>query len=211
MAKKIKHYFKLDLDLAGRPCLVVGGDEEAYEKTLRLHECGARVSLISPGIIPEIQAIARTGKIRHVRRRYRPGDEKGMYLVINCVKTDSKLSKVLFGACAKKDILISSYDQPRFSTATMSALVRAGRIRMSISSDGASPAIARKLRIELEKVLDRKFAKFVDWVADYRERMVRAGVDPAERRRVLRRLLEDFRLDASCRYPRRFENGKRPD
>lgn len=191
--------------------MVVGGDDEALEKTLRLVECRAKVTLVGPKLLPDIQAMVRAGKIQHRARRYKVGDEEGMYFVINCVKTDSEMSRSLYDACAGQGILISSYDQPDFSTATMAALIRAGKIRISIASNGTIPAVARKLRIDLEKILDRRFAEFVDWVCDYRERMVAAGVTPEERRKRLRALMDEFRLEGSCRYPKRFDQRRRPD
>lgn len=209
--KHRKHYFVLNLDVADRPCLVVGGDDEALEKTLRLVECRAKVTLVSPKVLPDIQAMVRAGKIRHLGRRYKAGDEEGMYFVINCVKTDPEMSKTLYDGCVRRGALISSYDQPEFSMATMASLLRAGKIRLSIASNGTIPAVARKLRMELEKILDRRFAEFVDWVCDYRERMVGAGVSPEERRKRLRALMADFQLEGSCRYPKSFEQRRRPD
>lgn len=191
--------------------MVVGGDDEALEKTLRLVECGAIVTLVSPKILPDIRAMVRAGKITHRDRRYKPGDEEGMYFVINCVKTDRQMSEALFAGCHRRGILISSYDQAEFSTATMASLVRAGKMRLSIASNGTIPAVARKLRMELERALDRRFAEFVDWVSDYRERMVKSGVSPDERRKRLRDLMSDFHLDAVCRYPKSFEKKEKPD
>ncbi len=198
------HYFQLNLDLQGRPCLVVGGDGEALEKTTRLVECGARVTLVARKRLAAFGTLNRAKSLRIRDRAYRPGDERGMYFVINCVKTHPSMSMILYRRCVKQKILISSYDQPRYSTATMAALVRAGQMRIALSSDGAIPGLARKLRIELERVLDRTFVRFADWAAAYRERMVAEGVSPDERRRKLRDLLEGFHLNAICKYPRSF-------
>ena len=209
--KEAKHYFQLNLDLTRRPCLLIGGDEEALDKLTRLLECHAKVTLVSPDILPGIRRLIQTHKIRYLARPYKAGDEKGRYFVLNCVKTDPALSKTVYGGCVKRKILISSYDQPKFSMATMASLVRAGKIRISLSSDGSIPAVARALRIEFEKIFDQRFVKFVDWVADYRARMVEDGVSPAERRRRLRILMKSFRLTGTCKYPPRFEGGLSPE
>lgn len=205
-----KHYFQLNLDLAGRPCLLIGGDGEALDKLTRVVECGALVTLISPRILPRIRTLLRRHRGRYLNRRYRPGDERGQYFVINCVKTDSDMAKKIYAGCVKKKILISSYDQPEYSMATMASLVRAGRIRISLSSDGSIPSVARALRIEFEKFFDRKFSRFVDWVAAYRARMAKSGVSPSTRRRRLRVLMKQFRLKGTCRYPEKFLRGLPP-
>ena len=80
---------------------------------------------------------------------------------------------------------------------------------LSDVSDG--PAVARALRIEFERMFDRRFAKFVEWVADYRARMVEQGVSPAERRRRLRALMKQFRVSGRCKYPPRFDRGLSPE
>ncbi len=208
---RAKHLFQLNLDVSGRACLVVGGDDEALEKTERLLECEAVLTLVSPKVLPEIDTMARDGRIRRIVRRYEPGDEAGKYFVLNCVKTEPEMSETLFRRCVDAGILISSYDQPEVSTATMSALVRAGSIRIAISSNGASPSVARILRIEFEKMLDERFSRFVDWVASYRERLVNHGVTPSERKKILRELLAGFEIKATCRYPDRFDKNLPPD
>lgn len=206
-----KHLFQLNLDVAGRRCLVIGGDDEAVEKTERLLECDAKITLVWPDVLPELADLARAGRIRWIARRYEPGDEAGHYFVLNCVKTDQAMSELIFQCCQDAGILISSYDQPEVSTATMSALVRAGAMRIAISSNGASPAVARKLRIEFEKMLDERFSNFVEWVAAYRQKLVDDGVTPDKRKKILRDLLSAFEIEAKCRYPKRFEENLPPE
>ncbi len=204
--KKNKHYFLLNLDLEGRKCLVIGGDDEALEKMDRLLECDAVITLVSPKILPEIKKLADDGKIKHIHRKYESGDEEGMYFVLNCVKTDPEMSDMLFKNCVRQHILISSYDQSQYSTATMAALVRAGdKVRISISTGNTSPAVARKLRMELEKLLDEKFARFVDWIVEYRDKLEADGVSPSERKKFFRKFMEDFKIDGACVYPEEFE------
>lgn len=210
--KKNKHYFLLNLDLEGRKCLVIGGDDEALEKTERLMECDAVITLVSPNILPEIKKLAGNGKIKHIHRKYESGDEEGMYFVLNCVKTDTEMSDLLFNNCVRQHILISSYDQSQYSTATMAALVRAGdKVRISISTGNTSPAVARKLRMELEKLLDEKFARFVDWIVAYREELEAKGIPPAERKKFFREFMKDFQIDGKCVYPEKFEHDNRPE
>ena len=209
--KKHKHYFLLNLDLDGRKCLVIGGDDEALEKMERLLECDAEITLVSPKILPEIKKLSGDGKIKHIHRKYESGDEEEMYFVLNCVKTDPEMSDTLFKNCVRQHILISSYDQSQYSTATMAALVRAGdKVRISISTGNTSPAVARKLRMELEKLLDEKFARFVDWIVAYRDKLEEDSVPPSERKKFFREFMEDFKISGACVYPEEFER-KQPE
>ncbi|TLY34886.1 MAG: bifunctional precorrin-2 dehydrogenase/sirohydrochlorin ferrochelatase, partial [Nitrospirae bacterium] len=90
----MKFGFQINLDVKDRPCLVVGGGDEATEKTNRLLETGARVTVISPKLSDELKVLAASAKILHRGRRFKASDvEGGIWLVLNTVRTDEVLSR----------------------------------------------------------------------------------------------------------------------
>lgn len=199
-----KRFFHAGLDVTGRACLVVGGDGEALDKAERLIDCGARLTVVSPKLIPELKTLLARSGSRHVARLWQAGDESGMFLVVNAVKSDPNLSSALYALCCEQHILIASYDQPEQSNVVMSGLFQAGNIQICISTNGAIPAIARKLRIEFEQLFDLEFAAFSEWSAHLRQRMVDEGISPEVRRERLRELMEDFRIEGKLVYPEEF-------
>ena len=136
----MKNYFQVSLDVEGRPCLVVGGGAEAEEKTGRLLDAGARVTVVTPVATPQLVAWAREGDVVLWRRRFAPGDLEGVHLAVNTVKSDPALSEDLYRRCEAGRILLSAYDQPEAPNFVMVALVRSGRLRVALATGASSPA-----------------------------------------------------------------------
>jgi precorrin-2 dehydrogenase len=197
----MKHYFQASLDVEGRPCLVVGGGAEAEEKTGRLLEAGARVTVVSPDATPQLEAWAGQSEIVLHRRRYEPADLDGVHLAVNTVKSDPALSREIYRLCEERRILLSAYDQPDDSNFVMVALVRSGWLRVAFATGATSPALARTLREEFERVFDEEFAAFTEYLAEMRRRLEAELPKGAQRSAALRRLVEGLRLRAEVEYP----------
>jgi precorrin-2 dehydrogenase/sirohydrochlorin ferrochelatase len=198
---RMKNYFQASLDLEGRPCLVVGGGGEAEEKTGRLLDAAAQVTVVSPAVTPQLEAWARDGRITLYRRRFEPADLDGMYLVVNTVKSDPALSQQLYETCEARRILLSAYDQPAVSNFVMVSLVRSGWLRVAFATGAVSPALASTLRAQFEQVFDDEFAAFTEYLAAQRRELeARLPKGPA-RSEALRRLVRGLRITAQVEYP----------
>jgi siroheme synthase-like protein len=198
---RMKNYFQASLDVEGRPCLIVGGGGEAEEKTGRLLDAGARVTVVSPTATPPLAAWAGEGAITFHRRRFEPADLDGVYLAVNTVKSDPALSRQIYERCEAQRILISAYDQPEASNFVMVALVRCGRLRVAFATGGTSPALASALRAQFEPVFDGEFAAFVEYLAARRLELERALPKGPARRKALRQLVRGLRVTARIEYP----------
>lgn len=196
-----KPYFTLSLDVVDKPCLVVGGDDEATEKTERLVEAQARLTVVARKVLPRLEALCAEHGVALHKRDFQDGDLEGMFLVLNCVKSDPALSERIYRLGLAQHAIVSAYDQPQYSNAVMQALVRAGQVRIGIGSGGASPGIAATLRNALERILDQEFARFTESVAAMRECMIAAGMPPKERKERFRKALEGFAIEGKVRYP----------
>ncbi|MBI3946311.1 MAG: bifunctional precorrin-2 dehydrogenase/sirohydrochlorin ferrochelatase [Armatimonadetes bacterium] len=205
----MKDYYQIALDVEGKPCLVVGGGEEAVEKTERLLEAGAAVTVVSPEVAPQLAAREQEGRIAVRRRPFRPEDVEGVFLVQNCVKGDPDLSAGLYALSRERRFLVGAWDQPQFSTYTMPALVRRGRLRLAISTGAASPGLSGILRRDLERLFDDEFVSYLDWLAERRREIEAAEPDRGRRAARNRENTRGFRLEGEITYPETYVRKQR--
>jgi len=193
--------FPLVLDVKGWPVLVIGGDEEASEKSERLLESGARVTVISPTLNEPLRQLAASGKIIHRGRHFRDTDLDHVILILNTVRGDRDFSQMLIGKAREKRVLLWSVDYPEASSVTMPAVVAAGHVRVAISSSGVAPALSGFMKEDLERILDAEFVAFVEWLGQLREQAKANEPDAEKRRALFREALDGFRFLGKVRYP----------
>ena len=207
-------HFQVGLDLAGRRCLVIGGGTEAGDKTGRLLQARAEVLVVAPELHPRLQEWSAAGRIRHRPRRYRRGDLRGVHLVLNTVRADAALCRRVFAQACRRRIPINTFDLPRYSTLAMAALVTCGHLRVSISTSNAAPALAGRLRRDLETILRApadgagqargdvsELEQFLDALGQVRKLAGRRLASAADRRALLRGLVDGFRVTGSVQLP----------
>lgn len=212
-------HFQLGLDVAGRRCLVIGGGAEAHDKTGRLLQARAEVLLVAPELHRELQDWAAAGLVQHRARRYRRGDLRGAHLVLNTVRSDAALCRRVYAQALRRRIPINTFDLPRYSTVAMAALVTCGHLRISISTSNAAPALAGRLRRDLEAILraaaagpvpdpaggsrpdPSELGQFLEALAQVRSLAKRRVASAAERRTLLRGLVDEVRLTGAVQLP----------
>lgn len=194
--------FPLVLDVKGFSVLVIGGDEEAAEKTQRLLESGARVTVISPTLHETLKHLAASAKIIHRGRHFRETDLEHTILVLNTLRGDRDFAKALLAKAREKGFLLWSVDYPEASSATMPAVVASGHARVAISTSGVAPALSGFMKEDLERILDAEFAAFVEWLGELREQAKANEPDAEKRRALLREALDGFRLLGKVQYPK---------
>lgn len=193
--------FPLVLDVKGWPVLVIGGDEEASEKSERLLESGARVTVISPTLNEPLRQLAASGKIIHRGRHFRDTDLDHIILILNTLRGDRDFAQMLVAKAREKRVLLWSVDYPEACSVTMPAVVAAGHVRVAISSSGVAPALSGFMKEDLERILDAEFVEFVEWLGQLREQAKANEPDAEKRRALLREALDGFRLLGKVRYP----------
>jgi siroheme synthase-like protein len=139
-----KKYYFACIDLEGRDCLVVGGGPVALEKAQGLLDCGARVTVVAPQAVSELQSLS----IEWLRRSYRSSDLDGRYLVVAATSTSSVNRKVFADAEARA-VLCNVADVPELCSFILPAVHREGPIAVAVSTGGASPALAQRIRDEI--------------------------------------------------------------
>ena len=194
--------FQVSLDVMGRLCLVIGGDGEAAEKISRLLEAGAKMVVVNPTLNDTLRKLTASGKVIHRGRRFRLTDTQGVVLVLNTLREEIDLAKSLYELAKAERFLVWSIDQPEVSTFMMPAVVARGRLRLAISTSGASPALAGVLRQQCEPVFDENFVQFLDWLATLREELREKEPSEIRRREKLQEALDGFQLLGKLKYPK---------
>jgi precorrin-2 dehydrogenase/sirohydrochlorin ferrochelatase len=182
-------YYPLFLDLSARPCLVVGGGTVAERKVETLLSAQGQVTVISPTLTPQLLVWAKDHLITVFQRSYRPGDLEGFALVF--VATDDvALHKHIADEAREAGVLLNVADQPEFCSFIVPAIVSRGDLTLAVSTGGASPALASKIRQDLERHYGPEYGMTLRVLARVREWVAQSQLTAAERRRVFTTLVE---------------------
>jgi siroheme synthase-like protein len=170
--KKKKPYYPLFINLRGKKCVVIGGGRVALRKAVPLVECGADVRVVSPGFVPELRRLRGNKTITLVRRRYKPEDLKGAAIVI--AATDSEeINKEIAERGKKQGALVNVVDAPDDSDFIVPSFFHRGHLTLAVSTGGASPALARKVRTWLEENIGEDYGKLLSLVTEVRAELKR--------------------------------------
>lgn len=188
------HGYPVNLLLDDRKCVVVGGGAEAALRAGNLLEAGARVLLVGDEATPGLDALA-SSRLRVERRPFDESDLDDAWLVVQATQ-DAALAHRLGVACEARRIFFCAVDQPETSSYSHLALARAGSLSIAIGTEGRAPALGRRLREELARVLREAGA------AEEVERLaaLRAVTPGSERREVLGRAVADVHFTGALRF-----------
>jgi precorrin-2 dehydrogenase/sirohydrochlorin ferrochelatase len=146
------------LRLSGRRCLVVGGGEVGLEKVEGLLACGAEVTLVAPDAVEPLGELAEEGSIRWERREYRTDDLEGTFLAIAATgDTDTNIQ--VFEDAERRAMLVNVVDVPPLCNFILPAIIRTGPLAIAISTAGASPALAKRIRDEIAEEYGEPYAR----------------------------------------------------
>ena len=200
--------FPLVLDVKGWSVIVIGGDEEAAEKSQRLLESGAKVTVISPTLHESLKQLAASAKVIHRGRHFRETDLEQTILVLNMIRGDREFAKMLLAKAREKGFLLWSVDLPEASSVTMPAVVASGHARVAISTSGVAPGLSGFMKEDLERILDGEFVAFVEWLGQLRDQARANEPDAEKRRALLREALDGFRLLGKVQYPKVWQEER---
>jgi siroheme synthase-like protein len=156
------------LKLSGRRCLVVGGGDVGLEKVEGLLACGGEVTLLAPEARPELESLAAEGSIAWERRAYAgPRDLEGVFMVI-AATNDSEVNIKVFDDAEKRAMLVNVVDVPPLCNFILPAIVRTGPLAIAISTAGASPALAKRMKREVSELFGEEYARLAVILNDAR-------------------------------------------
>ncbi|MFI5001322.1 MAG: bifunctional precorrin-2 dehydrogenase/sirohydrochlorin ferrochelatase, partial [Reyranellales bacterium] len=181
--------FPLFMSLQDRQVLVVGGGEAAARKAELLLSAGAQVALIAETVVGEIAQLIGDGRISWTGHAFDDVDLVGMSLVI--VASDDDLLQARVSQAAQRRCLpVNVVDRPALSSFIMPAIVDRGPVTVAISTGGAAPALARRLRAEIERTLPAAIGRVARFAEIFRAQVRRTLAEPRARRRFWDRVFE---------------------
>ena len=168
-------YCPLFLNIRGKKCLVVGGGTVALRKIEALLKHGAQVEIISPVLCPRLNQLVESEAIHWLRRDYQMGDLKDALLAI-ATTDDVKTNERIAEEARQRKILVNVVDNPQLSDFIVPSYFNRGNIAIAVSTSGRSPALARKLRSQLEREVGIEYAQLTLIVEEVRFELKQQGV-----------------------------------
>src|SRR6202041_177111 len=179
--------FPISLKLRGRLCVVVGGGVIAESKIQSLLAAEAHVVVVAPEVTESVAAWAHAGQIEWQARKFAAEDLCGAFLVV-AGTSSPQVNHEVFRQCEAERILCNVVDDPEFCHFYYPAVVRRGALQIAISTEGQSPALAQRLRKELEAQFGPEYEGWLEWLGAARQFLRSEGKDPEETKRLLHQL-----------------------
>jgi siroheme synthase-like protein len=146
------------LKLTGRRCLVVGGGEIGLEKVEGLLACDGRVVLVAPDAVPELRALAEEGSIEWIPREYESADLERTFIAI-AATNDTDVNIRVYDDAERRAMLVNIVDVPPLCNFILPAIVRTGPLAIAISTAGASPALAKRIKAQIAAEYGEPYAR----------------------------------------------------
>ena len=155
------------LRLSGRRCLVVGGGDVGLEKVEGLMACDADVTLVAPDAVPALEALAAEGSIAWARREYERSDLDRAFIAI-AATSDTDVNIRVYEEAEERAMLVNVVDVPPLCNFILPAIVRTGPLAIAISTAGASPALAKRMKRQIAEEYGEPYARLAELLNDAR-------------------------------------------
>jgi precorrin-2 dehydrogenase/sirohydrochlorin ferrochelatase len=200
MGREPPHLYSAFLNLQGRDVLLVGGGGVAFRKARGLDQAGCRITVVARRFLPSFKDWLTEQKIRWDERAYRKG-EAGDYFLVVSATDDPEVNEAVAGDAARTGRLVNVVDKPELCNFYVPSVVRRRALQIAISTDGKCPALARKMRMDLEGIVCEQYGPLLETLASIRENL-KAGIpSPPLRKAILERIL-------SSKAVQRFLSGE---
>jgi siroheme synthase-like protein len=166
--------YPIVLDLAGWRCVVVGGGVVAERRVDGLLAAGASVTVVAPALTPALAALVGAGRLQHLARGYGAGDLAGFDLAFAATDAGEVNAAVALEG-RRRGVWVNAADDPAHCDFFLPALVRRGDLVVAVGTGGTSPALARTVREELERVLTADYATLAEIAAEARRELRAEG------------------------------------
>lgn len=193
----MKHY-PVFLNLNAKKAVVIGGGKVAERKVLSLIKAGASVKVISPDITRALERLRSKKLLQHIRRPYRKGDIKDAFIVIagtSSDKTNKKIARDAGQIRNGSEQLINVIDKPGEGNFIAPSILKRGCLTIAISTEGKSPAVAKAIRKELEKLYGHEFTFYLRFLGKMRKKAMKEIKNEEKRGKFLKELASERIFD----------------
>ena len=178
-ARPIRTLFPLFLKLEGRKCLIVGAGKVGESKVASLLDTGALLHIVAPRATSRIRTWARNGQVRWRKRNFRDSDLTGCFLVVGATPSRT-LHERIFRLAKRRNIICNVVDVPELCDFYYPAIVQRGALQIAVSTGGESPALAQRIRKQLESQFGPEYEEWIRHLGKERQR-IRAQTTPGPR------------------------------
>jgi precorrin-2 dehydrogenase/sirohydrochlorin ferrochelatase len=180
-------YYPILVDLAGQKVVVVGGGHVAERKIESLLQHGAEVCVVARELTPGLKEKEEAGKIAFLGREFEREHLDGAMLVI-AATDDTLLNRRVSASARERGILVNAVDQPSDCTFIVPSVLKRGELLIAVSTSGQSPALARKVREDLEILFGEEYETLLVLMGNLRKEILSGGLSQEERKRVFETL-----------------------
>lgn len=165
-------YYPINLNLENKDCLVIGAGVVAERKIKRLLEYGVNVTVVSPNFSRGINMLAKKNRIRLIQRCVNLKDIRGKFLVISAAG-ERRINSLVSKYCKESNILVNVVDSPIECNFILPSILKRGNLTISISTEGVSPALAKKIRQDLEQKFGTEYEKLLKIMKKIRPKVLK--------------------------------------
>jgi precorrin-2 dehydrogenase/sirohydrochlorin ferrochelatase len=182
-------YYPVFLDLENVPCLVVGGGQVGERKVKTLQSCAAKVFLISRKLTPYLEEEVRRGRIELLAPVYQTEHLPGKFLVIGATD-DPNLNQIIGREARDRGMLCNIVDKPQECNFILPSLVSRGDLTVAVSTSGKSPALAKKIRQDLERVFPEIYGPYLELLGQIRTEILARNLSQHENQNIFQTLVD---------------------
>lgn len=175
------------LDIAQKPCIVLGGGKVAERKVKMLLKFDAKVKLISPDVTNALRLLAQKGKINIARRGYRTTDLHKVSLVFAATDNEKTNNKIKDDAL-RKNIPVNVVDNPDLCDFIVPSIIKKGPVVIAISTSGVLPLLSKKLRKEIDAIVTKDYIQYADTIGKFRKFIINHIEDKKVRRDMMKKI-----------------------
>ncbi|HEX9023135.1 MAG TPA: bifunctional precorrin-2 dehydrogenase/sirohydrochlorin ferrochelatase [Geobacteraceae bacterium] len=196
-------YLPINLDIRGKPVIIVGGGSVATRKCLALLSAGARVTVIAPALTASLSQCVQRGEVIHLPRNYAKGDLSGAFLVFAAANSRA-VNRAVARAAKELGIPVDIADAPDTGDFVSPAYLSRGDLLITVSTGGRSPALAGRIRRELEDRYGPEYAMVLRLMGKVREKLLTEKRNSSYNKKILSALVEQD-------LPELIKNGRATD
>ena len=188
-------YYPISVDLQGKAVVVIGGGTVAQRKIETLLEYGAVVNVVSRQLTPALNRYLEEGKIKFLGEEFRESHLNGVFMVIASTD-DVSLNHRISQEARKKGLLINAVDQPSDCNFIVPAILQRGDLLIAVSTSGKSPALAKKVRKDLEDQFGLEYGTLLVIMGNLRKEILSRGLSQDENSRIFHDIVDSHILEA---------------
>ncbi|MBD3308745.1 bifunctional precorrin-2 dehydrogenase/sirohydrochlorin ferrochelatase [candidate division KSB3 bacterium] len=190
--------FPIFIDLTGKTCTVIGGGTVALRKIRGLLDCQATVRVVSPASVSPIRDLHQAQQLTLHERAYQPADLNGSFLVV-AATNDAAVNTQIYQECTALHILCNVVDKPELCNFYYASVYTQGDLKIAISTNGISPALARRIKAQLADLYPDEFTPYLKYLRGIREVVKMTIPEESQRKAILEKIVSDPSLRTQCK------------